>query len=81
MYQYEHLTVGLQKIMGDYPSKKTQAELTQNLIEIALTLGKDIWKDELYVHLMKQLTNNRSKFEFFFSFSFLFGGPVANSFE
>lgn len=46
------------KYMGDYPSKRTRSvnELTDQIFEGALKA--EPLKDEVYVHILKQLTDN-----------------------
>jgi len=51
----------LLKIMGDYPSKKPLPELIQTQLELGINAPKELWRDELFIHVLKQLTQNKSK--------------------
>lgn len=54
----------IQKIMGDYPSRKLPIELTLGLIERGrvLSAASDIWRDEILLQVLKQVNRNRSKY-------------------
>ncbi|XP_030881117.1 unconventional myosin-VIIa isoform X2 [Leptonychotes weddellii] len=54
--------IAMLKYMGDYPSKRTRSvnELTDQIFEGALKA--EPLKDEVYVHILKQLTDNHIRY-------------------
>jgi len=56
-----HIFQAIMKYMGDYPSKKARisTDLTDTVFEPAL--AHEMLRDEVYVQLIKQLTDNKTR--------------------